>query len=72
MADRAGNLGKMQERWIAHLETDLAATRRLLADTQEVSNNAHHALNELRMSTSWKLGAPVRLLGKVARKLLRR
>ena len=61
-----------QERWIAHLESELTAHRRLLADTQEVSNNAHHALAELRSSTSWKLSAPVRLLGALARKLLRR
>jgi hypothetical protein len=61
-----------QERWIAQLEADLATTRQALADTQEVSNNAHHALAELRSSTSWKISAPVRLLGRLARKLLRR
>jgi hypothetical protein len=70
--DRTLEKVETQERWIAHLESELAAIRRLLADTQEVSNNAHHALNELRTSTSWKLSAPVRLLGKAARKLLRR
>jgi hypothetical protein len=60
-----------QERWIAKLEADLASTRQALADTQLVSSNAHHALDELRRSTSWKVSSPVRLMGKAARKILR-
>jgi SAM-dependent methyltransferase/GT2 family glycosyltransferase len=61
-----------QDRWIARLESDLAAVRQELAATQEVSSNAHYALSELRSSTSWKVTAPVRLLGKLARVILRR
>lgn len=61
-----------QERWITHLENELAATRQVLAGTQEVSNNAHHALAELRSSTSWKVSAPLRLMGLVGRKVLGR
>jgi SAM-dependent methyltransferase len=72
VVDRTLEKVESQERWIAQLEADLATTRQALADTQEVSNNAHHALAELRSSTSWKISAPVRLLGRVARKLLRR
>ncbi len=70
--DRTLETVETQERWVAKLEDDLATTRAALAATQEVSANAHHALDELRGSTSWKVSAPVRLLGKVARKLLRR
>lgn len=70
--DRTLEKVETQERWIAKLEADLAATRADLAATQEVSSNAHYALDELRSSTSWKFSAPVRLMGKVARKILRR
>jgi 2-polyprenyl-3-methyl-5-hydroxy-6-metoxy-1,4-benzoquinol methylase len=70
--DRTLEKVEVQERWIQKLEDDLAVTRQALADTQEVSANAHHALSELRGSTSWKVSAPVRLLGKIARKLLGR
>ncbi|HEV7647578.1 MAG TPA: methyltransferase domain-containing protein [Actinophytocola sp.] len=70
--DRTLEKVETQERWITQLEADLTATRAALAATREVSDNAHHALNELRTSTSWKVSAPVRLLGKAARKLLRR
>ncbi|MGH3878334.1 MAG: methyltransferase domain-containing protein [Actinophytocola sp.] len=69
--DRTLEKVETQERWIARLEADLAVARRQLADTQEVSNNAHHALAELRSSTSWKVSAPVRLLGSVARRIRR-
>jgi hypothetical protein len=69
--DRTLEKVETQERWIAQLEADLAVTRQQLADTREVSGNAHHALAELRSSTSWKVSAPVRLLGSVARRIRR-
>lgn len=70
--DRTLEKLEAQERWIAQLEGDLAATRQAMADLTEVSNNAHHALAELRSSTSWKVSALIRLLGRAARVLLRR
>ncbi|MGH3756570.1 methyltransferase domain-containing protein [Actinophytocola sp.] len=68
--DRTLEKVETQERWIAKLEDDLAATRLALADLQEVSNNAHHALDELRSSTSWKFSAPLRLVGAAGRRIL--
>ncbi|HEX8870321.1 MAG TPA: hypothetical protein VF821_31950, partial [Lentzea sp.] len=67
----ARNLDRLQERneingrRIAELEAELAAIH-------QVSHNAHHALNELRSSTSWKVSAPVRAFGSLARRLRRR
>ncbi|HEY0452465.1 methyltransferase domain-containing protein [Actinophytocola sp.] len=70
--DRTLETVEKQERWIAQLEADLAQARQTLADTQQVSSNAHHALTELRSSTSWKVSAPVRLMGSAGRKVFGR
>lgn len=57
---------------IEALEAEIASVRHTLAHTEQVSTNAHHALAELRGSTSWKISAPVRLAGAVARRVFRK
>lgn len=52
---------------IGELQAQLAATLHEYHQLQQVSNNAHHALTELRRSTSWRISAPVRWIGKLAR-----
>lgn len=61
-------LERFQSR-IADLEQELARTHGALADHQRVALDAHHALDEIRGSTSWRISAPVRAIGTVARKL---
>ncbi|MET9627493.1 methyltransferase domain-containing protein [Lentzea sp. NPDC006480] len=63
--DRVLERNEISERRIAELEAELAAIH-------QVSHNAHHALNELRSSTSWKFSAPVRAFGNIARRVRRR
>jgi Glycosyl transferase family 2 len=63
--DRVLERTEFDGRRIAELEAELAAIH-------QVSLNAHHALNELRSSTSWKFSAPLRAFGNLARRLRRR
>ncbi|MCS7482118.1 methyltransferase domain-containing protein [Umezawaea endophytica] len=66
--DRRLEREEVLQRRIDALEGELAAVRAQLAHTEQVSTNAHFALSELRASTSWKVSAPVRLAGAVAKK----
>jgi 2-polyprenyl-3-methyl-5-hydroxy-6-metoxy-1,4-benzoquinol methylase len=54
------------------LETEAAALRSALEAYRQVADNAHQALTEIKSSTSWKFGAPVRLSGNLGRRLLGR
>ncbi|MEU4740011.1 methyltransferase domain-containing protein [Actinosynnema sp. NPDC023658] len=70
--DRLLEQTELAQHRINALEAEVASVRHLLAHTEQVSSNAHHALDELRRSTSWKVSAPVRVAGAVARRLLGR
>ncbi|MGH3863306.1 glycosyltransferase [Actinokineospora sp.] len=70
--DRVQERVELAERRAAELEGELAEVRHHLGNYQQVAANAHHALAELRASTSWKVSAPIRMLGAAARKVLRR
>ncbi|MFD0200105.1 MULTISPECIES: methyltransferase domain-containing protein [Saccharothrix] len=70
--DRRLEQSELAEHRIRALEAEVAEVRHVLAQTQQVSANAHHALAELRGSTSWKVSAPVRVAGAVVRRLLGR
>lgn len=67
-------LAELEEarRTMAAQRVDLRQTQQSLADYREVSDNAHRALAELRSSTSWKVSAPIRAAGALARKVRRR
>jgi hypothetical protein len=64
-------LAELEEarRTVSGQRAELEATRQSVADYRQVSDNAHHALNELRSSTSWKISAPIRAAGSIARRL---
>ncbi|MFD7652454.1 methyltransferase domain-containing protein [Actinosynnema sp. NPDC059797] len=70
--DRALERAELAQHRVAALEAEVTAVRQYLAQVEQVSANAHHALHELRHSTSWRISAPVRVAGRVARKLRRR
>ncbi|UVS76389.1 3-demethylubiquinone-9 3-methyltransferase [Actinokineospora sp. UTMC 2448] len=54
------------------LTAELAAVRAQLAEHQHVVHHAHAALAEMRASTSWKVAAPVRVLGNLGRRVARK
>lgn len=56
-------------RRIAALEAELAEADSRAAAHAQVSYNAHSALDELRGSVSWRASAPLRGMGKAARKV---
>lgn len=70
--DRVLERGEEDVRRIAQLEADLAAANARTAEHAEVSYNAHAALEELRHSTSWRAGAPLRGIGMAARRVRNR
>ncbi|MEV8436366.1 methyltransferase domain-containing protein [Actinosynnema sp. NPDC051121] len=67
--DRRMEQAELSQHRIHALEAEVASVRHLLAQTQQVSANAHHALDELRRSTSWRVSKPVRVAGAVVRRL---
>lgn len=70
--DRLGERVEEDASRIQALEHALADANASLADHAQVSSNAHAALDEIRHSTSWRMSAPVRGIGKVLRQVLTR
>jgi 2-polyprenyl-3-methyl-5-hydroxy-6-metoxy-1,4-benzoquinol methylase len=70
--DKALEENEISARRVEGLIAELAQTRAALAEHQQVLHNAHTAVAEMRASTSWKVSAPVRVLGTAGRRVARR